>query len=165
MTCFHRVVWLRLAWALLLPPCCATAVASPPTSIAYRCRQGDAVTYTDTACDDGIAVASWDLRQPATLKADGSAERQRAATEKSTLRELESARHREEMIAEKQARRARAAAANRQKKCTALALRKKWLEQDAAIAPYSTSHSARKARNHARFLADRYVLECGTGSP
>lgn len=124
---------------------------------AFRCQEHGWGTYTDVACPGGTIVASSDLRDRATLHADLITASQRATADQMHLKELQDARQRADRLDAQQNRRARAAASNRQTKCAALALRKKWMEEDAANTSTRNAHKSKKKLHR---FDERYAMEC-----
>lgn len=132
--------------ALLLPFCA-------PAFAVYKCETGAAVSYTDAPCPGGAPLAI----SPAPANADARQAERQLAQQKKDLQQLETQRHRREAAEEKrQARLARAAAA-RQEKCAASALRVQWAEEDARRA---AGKAAPKAIRKARRAAEKHQLEC-----
>ena len=88
---------------------------------------------------------------------DYSAAKKRADAEKAQLKQLENTRHRAERMEEKNRQRAIAEARTLQRRCTTLAMRKKWSEEDAAGI---SSRSTRRAKKNAQRLAEQFAAEC-----
>jgi hypothetical protein len=124
-----------------------------PAMAIYKCETAHGVAYSDTACPGGKPLAI-DGSSPTT-----STEAQaRAAADRKQLHQLEQARHKREAVEDKEQRRLAQKVAAKNRKCAALAQRKKWDEEDAAQA---TGKSADKARKRARRAAEKFTLECG----
>lgn len=143
-------------WMLIACPLLSLSFAAGAQA-AFRCQEHGRVIYTNVACLGGTMVASGDLRDRAGLQADLIAASQRAAADQKRLMELQDERQHAERLEAQQNRRARAAASNRQTKCAALALRKKWLEEDVMN---TTIRSARKNRKKLHRFGERYAMEC-----
>jgi hypothetical protein len=129
--------------------------ATIPAFAIYKCESGAKVTYSDTAC---IGSQSTDLGNPATRSDNASQIRRELAQQKAEVKQLETARHKQEAQQEKLRKTALRTEAARQKKCASLARRKKWADEDAAAA---TGKSREKARRKARRAEEVYDSECG----
>lgn len=139
-----------LAFSALL--CCAA-----PALALFKCESAGNVTYSDSPCTSGKTV-ELDDRTAKPAAADTSRARQQSAQEKKEATRLEADRHRREAKdGREQTQIARAAIAKR-KKCTALAQRRKWSEEDAASA---SAKSIAKTQKKARRMAEKYEAECG----
>lgn len=128
-----------------------------PANAAFKCEDHGRITYTDVACPGGKLITSNDLRVPTSVHDELLSATQRAASDKRQLSELEASRHRLERLDEQNFRRTRAATANRRHKCAGLALRKKWMEEDAEHSPM---HAAGKTKKKLNRFAERVALEC-----
>lgn len=143
----------RLLLSCLLPLLASPALASPALA-AYKCESAQGLTYSDTPCPGGKQVV---LDQGSVNAADSKQALQRAAQEKKELKELESARHKREANEEKEQKKTAKQVAAQRKKCSALAQKRKWSEEDAASAPLK---STEKAKRKARRATEKYELEC-----
>ena len=141
----------RCAWLLMLAG--AAAGAQP----VYKCSADGKVSYGQQPCAAGTSVA---LDLPATPAPAPGSEAALARQKKEAAR-LERLRHEQEAIdTRQQARDERGAAAYR-KKCAALALKKKWADEDAAKVSLSArNHNQGKAQLKARRAAEKLALEC-----
>jgi len=126
-----------------------------PAAASYRCEAGGKFTYGDTPCTTG---AGKNLATPPSPRAeDVRTAQQRAQREAQALAQLgEQQRAAEERALRADRQQTRLAATNR-KKCDALALQKKWRDEDAARAPVK---SADKRKQAARRVDDRYSMRC-----
>lgn len=129
--------------------------AAIPAFAIYKCESGAKVTYSDTTCVSG---QSSDLGDPATKSDNTSQVRRELAQQEAEVKRLESARHKREAQQQKLRKTALRTEAARQKKCASLARRKKWADEDAAIA---TGKSRENARRKARRAEEVYGSECG----
>lgn len=113
--------------------------------------------YSDEPCADGkvklIDTTNSHLSEPALNEAKARSKRERE-----TLHHLEEKRHKEEMIEEKARQKQMRANDALRKKCEALALKRKWSEEDAAAA---TGKSAEKLKRNAVRQQEKYSSECG----
>ena len=126
---------------------------SMPAFAIYKCEVDGKFSYGDTPCPNGKA---FDL---AVSAPDAATARQQASREKSVLRHLENDRHKREAREEKKQQQVARAYANRQKKCVALARRRKWADEDLASAKLK---SIEKAKRKSRRLAEEYDAQCNT---
>lgn len=127
-------------------------LGAPPAGAqtVYKCTTDDKVSYGSAPCADGAGVtldvpAAPAPERPPPAPAKGQAER--------LARE---GRQREAMDARARQRLERAAAARR-KACAELRLRRRWADEDAALA---SDKRAAKARQQARRAADKLALAC-----
>ncbi len=140
--------------ALLLFPLCAPA--------AYRCERDGRVTYSDQRCDGDQGEVQREIKPggpppaPASQAAagDGRERLQRERAEVTRLQALREQRERQDRQIRDLA--ARGAAA-RERKCSALALQRKWREEDLREAPLE---KADKARTRLRRATEKYEAEC-----
>lgn len=119
----------------------------------YKCDAGGKTTYSDTECPGGKTL---DVNIAVPAGATDAA--RQAREEKYALDRLERARNKREAKEERERQRAAKTAAAQQKKCSALARKQKWAEEDAATV---TGRSAETARRKARRKAEEYEAECG----
>ncbi|HYD62311.1 MAG TPA: DUF4124 domain-containing protein [Noviherbaspirillum sp.] len=129
---------------------------SLPAFAAYKCEANGKITYSDIPCADGKQV---EIAGVASVsETDAARARQQAKSEKAELARIERERRKEEAAADKKAQLAARNAAVKNSKCSSMAQRVKWSEEDAARA---TGKSVEKARLKARRLAESYELQCG----
>ncbi|MFT5531997.1 MAG: hypothetical protein ACI8WM_000204 [Burkholderiaceae bacterium] len=147
----HSFSLKRGLLALLMLATCMSAHA------VFRCDAQGKVTYSDVACEGGIAVPASDLRAQATMNAERDDAMRRAAAEKVQLQRLEVTRSKAEHAERKERLHASAVASARRRKCETLDQRRKWADEDAATA---TGRHAEKALRKARRIAEQYVLDC-----
>lgn len=129
------------------------ALSTPAAFAVYKCETDSKFSYSDTPCPNGktLDIAS---APPDTVSA-----RQQGIQEKSALKRLENDRHKREAREEKEQQRAARAYANKQKKCAALARKKKWADEDLASVKLK---SLEKAKRKSRRLAEQYDAQCST---
>lgn len=141
---------MRLLIALFL-------LAAPLPALAiYKCESAGKVTYSDMPCSGARSVTittDHNTVGPGPAGDDARLERQ-----KEELARLQRARHQREAREEKAAMKAARAFAAHEKKCAALAQKKQWREEDAAMA---TGRKAARTRLLARRMGEKYQLECG----
>jgi len=137
---------LRTMFLLLLGSLTAPAFA------VYKCESNGTVTYSDQHCPGGKVLDTGSA--PAT----GDTARQNAEN-KAQLKRLEHERHKREAQEEKEQQRAAHAAAAKQKKCSLLARRSKWANEDA---PAATGKAREKTKLKARRVAEQFEAECKT---
>ena len=130
----------------------AAAGAQP----VYKCTADGKVSYGQQACANGTSVA---LDVPAAAAPAPGSEAALVRQKKEVAR-LERQRQNQEAIdGRQQARNERSAAAYR-KKCAALALKKKWADEDAAKVSLSgKDHKQGNAQLKARRAAEKLALE------
>ncbi|MEN3297196.1 MAG: hypothetical protein V7642_6449 [Burkholderiales bacterium] len=131
---------------------CLLVFSSTPALALYKCKSGDSITYSDQQCPGGQVL---DANVP---PADASRARKQADEDKKQLKHLENARRKQEAQEEKQRQRAAHEHAVKQKRCSLLAQRKKWADEDASKA---TGKSTERAQLKARRVAEQVELECG----
>lgn len=124
---------------------------SAPAFAIYKCEADGKFSYSDTLCPNGKTL---DL---AVSVSDAASARQQASQEKRALQHLENDRHKREARDEKEQQRAAHAYANRQKKCAALARKRKWADEDLASAKLK---SIEKAKRKSRRLTEQYDAQC-----
>ncbi len=141
---------MRLLTALFL-------LAAPLPALAiYKCENAGKVSYSDMPCTGNrtsTITTDHNTIGPGPAGDDARLERQ-----KDELARMQRARHQREAREETAARKAAKAYAAHEKKCAALAQRKKWREEDAAMA---TGKKVARARLLARRMGEKYQLECG----
>lgn len=128
---------------------CTLAPAALAQTV-YKCTVDGKITYGDQPCASGTSVA---LPVPAAPASPPDA----SVRERQALAQLERARLARTMQEERDAARARRAAASRYQKCARLRLHRKWAEEDAARA---TGAAAESARRRARRQAEAMAVEC-----
>jgi hypothetical protein len=138
----------------------AALLASAPAMAIYKCEAGGKTTYSDKPCPAGAKGSALDL--PAANESAANAETAKVRAQKSELKRIDDEKRREEAVAEKTRAQALRAREREQKRCMALAQRRKWAEEDVASANQKTSDNAKKK---ARRLAERYDAECKKSSP
>jgi hypothetical protein len=126
-------------------------VLSTPAFAIYKCEKNGATSYSNEACPGGIA-----LNTP-TAPVDSSAAKRQLADEEKKLKQLERERHQQEKLEERERKEAVRAQAEKQKKCSSLARRVKWADEDVAT---STAKANEKAKRKARRAAEQYETEC-----
>lgn len=133
--------------------------------MAWRCEDHGKISYSDTPCPGasptGKSLFSHDLRLPSTVQAESSAENRRNLERQSKLKKLVAARQRSERTVARHNHEVAVAVQRHYRKCTSLGLRKRWLDEDAAVASIRTG---RKLRTKAHHLTERLALECAPGS-
>lgn len=133
------------------------AFSSPALAI-NKCESDGKISYSDKPCGGGKAVrfdAPPDIR-PASP--DAASAREQAAREKNALNRLQDERRQREAKEDKERHKLARAEEIQRKKCTDLALRQKWAEEDAAAA---RGKSTEKAKRDARRKAEKFQAECG----
>jgi hypothetical protein len=118
----------------------------------YKCKSGDSITYSDKPCAESEKLRIGDL--PA---ADAVQARRQAAEEEKQLKRIENERRRQQAQEDKNRQRAVHDQAMKQKRCTSLALRKKWATEDVAAA---SGKSSEKARQKLRRAEEQFETEC-----
>ncbi len=135
----------------------------PDVSAAYRCERQGRVTYTDQRCERDAGTVERDIgsfsaptRASPSPAGDGGDDRQsrRERAEVARLQALREQRERQEQQIRDLANRGAAA---RERKCRALALQRKWREEDLREAPLE---KAAKARTRLRRATEKYDTEC-----
>ena len=130
---------------------------SNSAAAVYKCEDKGKTIYSDAPCS-GSKVSELDTSQTNASAQDAAEANMRNAQEKSKLKCLEEARRKQEAKEEKEQQKRMQAQAVLQKKCTELALKKKWSEEDAAQA---TGKAEMKAKKTAARHAERYESVCG----
>jgi hypothetical protein len=125
---------------------------SLPAMALYKCKSGNNITYSDQPCQGGETLDIGKLPMADTLQA-----RRQAAEEQKKLKRIENERRRREAQEEKNRQRAMHEHAVKQKRCTSLAMRKKWATDDAAAA---TGKSTEKAKQKLRRAEEQFETEC-----
>jgi hypothetical protein len=130
------------------------AVSMPALAI-FKCESQGHFTYTDVPCSGKQA------QLPSALApSDPDAARQLAASERSQIERIEKDREKAQADLARQRRQKDKLALAHKKKCTLLALEKKWSEEDAAGALQLTIDRAAAGKRRARQKAERYEAEC-----
>lgn len=133
-------------------------IYSTSASAIYKCEEQGKVVYTDAKCENG-KVTTVDTTNSHISKTALNEAAERGKHEKATLKQLESARRKDEAAEEKARQKQLRASEALRKKCQAMALKVKWSEEDAASA---TGKSAEKARRVALRQNEKYRTECGS---
>lgn len=135
-----------------------TAVSMPALAI-YKCESHGHVTYTDAPCG-----AKQSELPPTPAASDPASARRQAASERQQLAVMEKEREKARAVRERQQQRQERdkSAQAQKKKCTLLALEKKWSAEDAASATRTVSDKSLSVQRQARRKAERYEAECGT---
>jgi hypothetical protein len=115
--------------------------ASMPAMAVYKCESQGRLTYTDIPC--GAAQTELRLTPP---PADAAAARQQAASERRQLAGIEKNQEAERVNREREQ------------------LEKTWSDEDAASGSRTSSEKTQGLKKTARRKAERYDVECGTGS-
>jgi hypothetical protein len=126
-------------------------------SALYKCESGGKVTYSNEACKEGKSTAL-DNADSAVQGKESEKAAKRLAQDKARLRQIEAERAKREAVEDKENARIAKARAAQDRKCRTLAMKKKWLEEDAAR---SQGKSAEAAKRKATRQAEQYALECG----
>src|SRR5205085_257990 len=113
----------------------------------YKCENSGTVSYTDQHCLGGTQVK---IDTPPTNAQDAA---KRLTEEKKAVKQLERQRHQREAQQEKENKKIEQARLAKQKKCSALALKSKWAEEDLASAKLKTLN---KEKLKARRAAEKY---------
>lgn len=128
-------------------------MVAPCAHAIYKCTAQDGSTsYSDLPCNGEKLQLEHDRPSHAPNNEQQLARQQAELTRLQNLREL---RERQDQQYHQMNLRGQAA---RQKKCRALALQKKWKEEDAASALLPAQIKARRA---ARRAGEKYQSECG----
>ena len=122
-----------------------------PAFAVYTCESNGTITYSDQQCPGGKVLD--------TSSAPASDTTRQNAEDKAKLKRLEHERHKREAQEEKEQQRAAHAAASKQKKCSLLARRSQWANEDAAAA---TGKAKEKTKLKARRVAEQFEAECKT---
>lgn len=139
------------ALLLALALACMNALAA---SAVHRCESGGKLSYSDQPCP-GATAMTIDAAPPAERNIRTSdANQQRQAAELARLQQLREMRERQDQRIRDLA--ARGAAA-REKKCQALAMQRRWREEDLSDASLKQEANARK---RLRRTEERYRDEC-----
>ena len=126
---------------------------SSPAFAVYKCVVDGQVTYTDAACEGGKPIDIRNVAQP-----DAAATRREVNLEKSKLKKLEGARHKNEAAEQRELHKAEVASAAKRKKCTNLERKQQRAKNDAAAA---SGKAAGKAAIKARRAKEDYEGQCG----
>lgn len=131
---------------------CAALCVSGQALAVYKCEENGRVTYGDQPCDGGRAVTL-----PSTAP-DASSTRRQAERDASTLKSLESERHKREAVEERELRSSSRQSAARHKRCAAHAAKQKRANQEVAA---TSGLANEKARQKARRVTEDYEAACG----
>jgi hypothetical protein len=131
---------------------CFLVSFSVPAMALYKCKSGDSITYSDKPCAGGETLGIGNLPAADTLQA-----RRQAAEEQKQLKRLENERRKRDAQDDKNRQRAMHDHAVKQKRCTSLALRKKWATESVAEA---TGKSSEKAKQKLRRAEEQFETEC-----
>jgi hypothetical protein len=131
---------------------CLLISFSTPALAIYKCKSGDRIVYSDQPCADGEVLSITAPTPGETAKA-----MQRTAEEQKRLKRLENEHRKQEAREEKERQRAAHTYAARQKRCTSLARRMQWANQDAAAA---TGKANERAKLKAQRVAQQFEDEC-----
>jgi hypothetical protein len=131
---------------------CLFVSFSAPALAIYKCKSGDQITYSIQQCAGGEVM---DTNSPPSV--DTAKARRQAAEEQRRLKRLENERRKQEAREEKERQRAAHDLAAKQKRCSILAKRKQWADEDVAA---SAGKSVERARVKARRVAEQYQEEC-----
>jgi hypothetical protein len=130
------------------------SLAAPAHAI-YKCESNGRTTYSDETCASKAVKLEV---HSGSAPADAEHARRTAAREKAELRRIEGEREKREAREEKERQKLARAETVKRKKCAALALQKKWGEEDAAAA---SGKSAERAKRNAQRKAEKFEMECG----
>ncbi len=151
-SCFSCASPQALRWLLSL--IIAVALSDAAAQPIHRCESGSTVSYADRPCPGATALIT-DEPPPETRKTGSQdASQQRQTAELARLQQLRELRERQDQRIRDLA--ARGAAA-REKKCRALAMQRKWREEDVREASLKQEANARK---RLRRTEERYQDEC-----
>jgi hypothetical protein len=128
------------------------AVTAPAFAI-YKCEAGGKVTYSDEPCPGGKVL---DIGPISSL--DAANANKLAVQEKKQVERTDRERRKREAKEEREQRQAAKVNAIKQKKCTTLAQRQNWADEDVTSA---TRKSIDKTKRRARRAAEQYQMECG----
>jgi hypothetical protein len=131
---------------------CFLVLFSVPAMALYKCKSGSNITYSDQPCPGGETLGTGP-----TPAIDAVQARRQAIEEQKQLKRLENDRRKREAQDEKNRQRAMHDHAVKQKRCTSLAMRKKWATDDVAAA---TGKSSEKAKQKLRRAEEQFELEC-----
>ncbi|WP_147375721.1 DUF4124 domain-containing protein [Noviherbaspirillum cavernae] len=126
---------------------------SAPVFAIYKCDVNGKVTYSDETCPGGKALNINSM--PST---DGTAAKRQLTEDEKKLKRLEDQRHKREAREEREQNQIARANAAQRKKCSSLAQRKRWADEDFAA---TAGKASEKARIKARRAGEQYNLECG----
>ena len=140
--------WLMLTLFMLV---------SPHVLAVYKCQSHGNVTYTDIPC----GASQSELPSPPP-PSDPSRARQQAQVDREHLSAIEKEAERTRRDIQKQLMAKEKAAKPVKQKCRALALQKRWSEEDANSASTQVSEKAYAMKKQAIRMAERFEAECGT---
>lgn len=132
---------------------CLSISFSAPVLAIYKCESNGKVIYSDAPCAGGKAL---DISNVSPT--DAAAAKRQLAQEQSKLRKIEGERLKREAIEEKERQRIARDNEAKQRRCTGLAQRKKWADEDAAAA---TGKASEKARRKANRATEQFEATCG----
>ena len=132
---------------------CALSQAAAAASI-YKCGEGGKISYSDRPCRGATELAVPAAPAPDT-EAAARLERQRA-----TLQELQKTRAAGAALEQREAERARRAAAGQRRRCDKLRLQGKWAEEDLRRNSVAGGAALEAARIKARRQAEVLAVEC-----
>lgn len=135
----------------------ALMMTAAPALAIYKCEYNGKIAYSDRPCIDGKTI---ELAEKVTVtNADRRYAQKRLAQDKATTARIEKERRKREAAEEKEAKAAARIASAKQAKCSSLALRVKWSEEDAMQA---SGKSAPKAKIKAKRMQEQYEMQCKT---
>jgi hypothetical protein len=126
---------------------------SSPAFAIYKCTSNGKVTYSDVLCLDGSTL----VIPTAPASSSLSQAKLQLEQQKTEVNRLEKERHKQATKEEHQQRQLTRIDASKQKKCTSLALHRKWATEDASN---TSIKAAEKARRKARRAEEKYILNC-----
>lgn len=128
-----------------------------PAKAIYRCEQKGTVSYADEPCAGGRSTdISEDVRD-AVSPGDAAAARKQLQQQKRAVANMDREKSKEREKQSKARQVSIRKAAEKEKACQSLALKKKWAEDDLASAD---SRSADSARRKAQRTAEQYNVSC-----
>lgn len=128
---------------------------SAPSLAIYKCEADGRVSYSDTECTGGQAMA---IDAAAADASDSADAHRQASQEKRQAERLANARRKREAQDDRERQRASRLQAAHAKQCAKLARRQKWADEDAAKV---TGKAVDAARRKASRIAEEYEAECG----
>jgi hypothetical protein len=134
------------------------ALVAAPAFAIYKCESNGQVTYGDAACRGSKALSLENSIDTEVRASNVVNAKEQLAREKKEVTRLEKERHKREAAEEKEQTKIAKSDAVKRKRCSTLALRKKWADEDGAAA---TGKSREKAQRKARRAAETHQAECG----
>ena len=126
-------------------------IFSPSSHAVYKCTQQDTISYSDQPCSGSqLELAA----PPPARPPDRATELQREKADVARMQNARELMERQDQTFRTMSLRGEAA---KKKKCNALALQRKWKEEDVHLATPSTQI---KARRNARRASEKYQSEC-----